>query len=167
MAITTPPISQVLVPCLSDGRPVLKSVSVLIAASAITLSGFTACVSPEQLRAHDEAACASHGFEPGTAEFAACLQRESLSGGRLVRACCAWALLRTRVVSATSATIGAYRVGVEAGDGECQLCVAFGHKFQRWEVLHGSVMLAHFPSNQQSAALGYGRRLFEVGTNEC
>jgi hypothetical protein len=59
------------------------------------------------------------------------------------------------------------QLGVEAGDGECQIFVAFGHKFERWEVLHGSVMLAHFPMDQQPAALGYGRRLFEVGPNQC
>jgi len=38
----------------------------------------SACVSPEELRAHDEAACRSFGFAPGTADFANCLQRESL-----------------------------------------------------------------------------------------
>ena len=52
---------------------------VLIATSAIMLYGLAACDSPEELRAHDEAACASYGFQPGTPDFAACLQRESLA----------------------------------------------------------------------------------------
>jgi hypothetical protein len=37
------------------------------------------CVTPEQLRQEDEAACLSYGFHQGTPDFAACLQRESLA----------------------------------------------------------------------------------------
>jgi hypothetical protein len=37
------------------------------------------CVSPEELRAHDEAVCAGYGFRLGTDDFATCLQRESLA----------------------------------------------------------------------------------------
>jgi hypothetical protein len=37
------------------------------------------CVSPEELRHEDEAACAGYGFKPGTNDFANCLQRESLA----------------------------------------------------------------------------------------
>jgi hypothetical protein len=46
---------------------------------AIMLIGLAACVSPEELRARDEAACARFGFQPGTPDFAVCLQRESLA----------------------------------------------------------------------------------------
>ena len=59
----------------------INPVLVLGATSFMMLGGLTACVSPEELRAHDEAACASYGFQPGTAGFAACLQRESIAGG--------------------------------------------------------------------------------------
>jgi hypothetical protein len=37
------------------------------------------CVSPEELRNEDEAACAGYGFHVGTDAFATCLQRESLA----------------------------------------------------------------------------------------
>jgi hypothetical protein len=43
------------------------------------LLGLAACVSPEELRQQDEAACLSYGFQRGTPDFAACLQRESLA----------------------------------------------------------------------------------------
>jgi hypothetical protein len=49
-----------------------------LGALAIML-GLTACASPEELRAADEAACASYGFQPNTPDFAGCLQRESLA----------------------------------------------------------------------------------------
>ena len=37
------------------------------------------CVSPEELRREDEAACTGYGFKAGTNDFANCLQRESLA----------------------------------------------------------------------------------------
>ncbi len=37
------------------------------------------CASPEELRLRDEAVCTGYGFHPGTDDFAACLQRESLA----------------------------------------------------------------------------------------
>ena len=37
------------------------------------------CVSPEELRQEDEAACTGYGFHPGTDAFASCLQKESLA----------------------------------------------------------------------------------------
>jgi hypothetical protein len=43
---------------------------------ALALAG---CVSPEELRAQDEAACAGYGFAPGTPDFAGCLQRQALA----------------------------------------------------------------------------------------
>lgn len=46
---------------------------------ALALAGLAGCVTPEELRAQDEAACRSYGFQPGTPDFAACLQRESLA----------------------------------------------------------------------------------------
>jgi hypothetical protein len=48
-------------------------------ALGLALASLAGCVSPEQLRQEDEAACASFGFQPGTNDFAACLQRESLA----------------------------------------------------------------------------------------
>lgn len=50
--------------------------AILVAALLLGLSG---CITPEELRQQDEAACSSYGFHPGTADFAACLQRENLS----------------------------------------------------------------------------------------
>ena len=43
------------------------------------MAGLAGCASPEQLRAEDEATCAGYGFQRGTAEFAGCLQQESLA----------------------------------------------------------------------------------------
>jgi hypothetical protein len=45
----------------------------------ILLLPLAACVTPEELRQQDEAACISYGFHQGTPDFAACLQRESLA----------------------------------------------------------------------------------------
>ncbi len=45
----------------------------------LALASLAACTSPEELRREDEAACTSYGFKPGTTDFAACLQRESLA----------------------------------------------------------------------------------------
>ena len=42
------------------------------------LVGLAACVSPEELRSRDEAACQGYGFQQGTTDFANCMQRESL-----------------------------------------------------------------------------------------
>jgi len=46
---------------------------------AAMLTSLAACVSPEQLREQDEATCVGFGFQRGTPDFAACLQRESLA----------------------------------------------------------------------------------------
>jgi len=47
---------------------------------AICAFAFAACcVSPEELRREDEAACTGYGFKAGTNEFGNCLQRESLA----------------------------------------------------------------------------------------
>ena len=46
---------------------------------ALSLVGLCACASPAELRARDEAACASYGFQPGTADFGRCLQQENLA----------------------------------------------------------------------------------------
>ena len=48
-------------------------------ALTIMLAGLMACASPEEIRAGDEAACRSDGFQPDTPDFAACLQRQSLA----------------------------------------------------------------------------------------
>jgi hypothetical protein len=55
-------------------RPVARA-----AVIAALLLGLAGCVSPEQLRQEDEAACTSYGFQRGTPDFAKCLQRESLA----------------------------------------------------------------------------------------
>jgi hypothetical protein len=52
------------------------SVVVLLGAALLALAG---CMSPEELRAHDEASCRGYGFHEGTNDFAACLQREQLA----------------------------------------------------------------------------------------
>lgn len=44
-----------------------------------TLLSLSGCVSPEQLRAQDQAACASYGFQNGTPDFAHCMQQENLA----------------------------------------------------------------------------------------
>ena len=51
----------------------MKTISIMV------LLAVAACVSPEQLRAQDEANCGSYGFQPGSPDFAACLQRENLA----------------------------------------------------------------------------------------
>ncbi len=43
------------------------------------LAALAGCISPEDLRRADEAQCTGYGFQPGTPDFAACLQRESLA----------------------------------------------------------------------------------------
>jgi hypothetical protein len=43
------------------------------------LSALPGCVSEAELRAQDEAQCASYGFERGTPAFAGCLQQETLA----------------------------------------------------------------------------------------
>jgi hypothetical protein len=45
----------------------------------LALVGLCSCASPQELRAQDEAACTGYGFQPGTLQFAECLQRESLA----------------------------------------------------------------------------------------
>ncbi len=55
-------------------RDLVRAVLLLAA-----LFSVAACVSPEELRQQDEAACLSYGFQRGTPDFAACLQRESLA----------------------------------------------------------------------------------------
>lgn len=49
----------------------------MLAIGALALA--TSCVSPEELRRQDEAACTGYGFKPDTNDFANCLQRESLA----------------------------------------------------------------------------------------
>jgi hypothetical protein len=46
---------------------------------ALALVGLCSCASAKELRARDQAACAGYGFQPGTLQFAECLQRESLA----------------------------------------------------------------------------------------
>jgi len=54
----------------------MKATIIPLVFVALALAG---CVTPEELRAADEAACRSYGFQPSTPDFAACLQRESLA----------------------------------------------------------------------------------------
>jgi hypothetical protein len=50
-----------------------------VAAGLALLPGLAGCMTPEELRLQDEAACRSFGFQANTNDFAACLQRESLA----------------------------------------------------------------------------------------
>jgi hypothetical protein len=58
-------------------RPV--SAGLVRAAALLLVAVLGGCVSAEELRARDEAACTSYGFQAGTPDFASCLQRESLA----------------------------------------------------------------------------------------
>jgi hypothetical protein len=53
--------------------------TILAAALAIGALALSSCVTPEELRRQDEARCVGFGFQTGTADFATCLQRESLA----------------------------------------------------------------------------------------
>jgi hypothetical protein len=53
-----------------------KRAALALAVSLIALPG---CVTQEELRKRDQAACISYGFQRGTTEFSTCLQRESIS----------------------------------------------------------------------------------------
>jgi hypothetical protein len=55
-----------------------KRHAVLLVLSAV-VPALAGCVSPQELRARDEATCRGYGFNPGTTEFATCLQREQLA----------------------------------------------------------------------------------------
>jgi hypothetical protein len=57
---------------------IMKSIA-NFAPLALSLICLCACVSPAELRARDEAACASYGFQPGTPDFFRCLQQENLA----------------------------------------------------------------------------------------
>jgi hypothetical protein len=48
-------------------------------AALLVLAGLAGCTTPEELRQYDAAQCRGYGFTPGTTDFAACLQRESLA----------------------------------------------------------------------------------------
>jgi hypothetical protein len=52
---------------------------VRIAVPGFAFLSLAGCVSAQELRQHDEAVCASYGFQPGSADFAKCLQRENLA----------------------------------------------------------------------------------------
>jgi hypothetical protein len=41
------------------------------------MAALSGCMSPEELRTEYEATCRSYGFQPGTAEIADCIERES------------------------------------------------------------------------------------------
>jgi hypothetical protein len=47
--------------------------------AGLMVTGLLACASLEELRSEDEASCAGYGFQHGTADFANCMQRESLA----------------------------------------------------------------------------------------
>jgi len=50
-----------------------------LALAALIVLGLSGCGTAEDLRRMDEARCQSYGFQAGTPDFAACLQRESLA----------------------------------------------------------------------------------------
>lgn len=49
------------------------------ALAPLSLLCLCACASPAELRARDEATCASYGFQPGSPDFGRCLQQENLA----------------------------------------------------------------------------------------
>jgi hypothetical protein len=51
----------------------------VVTIAIVALSALSACISDAELRAQDEAQCASYGFERGTPAFAGCLQQETLA----------------------------------------------------------------------------------------
>ncbi|HYM03023.1 MAG TPA: hypothetical protein VET85_08760 [Stellaceae bacterium] len=53
--------------------------AIKVALAGLLLACLAGCVSPEELRRADEARCRGFGFKPDTADFSACLQRESLA----------------------------------------------------------------------------------------
>lgn len=56
----------------------MKSIA-KFAPPALGLLCLCACASAAELRARDEAACASYGFQPGSPDFGRCLQQETLA----------------------------------------------------------------------------------------
>ncbi|MBM2886533.1 hypothetical protein [Chromobacterium amazonense] len=54
----------------------MKTTPMLIAITGCALA-LTACVSPQELHAMDQNACASFGFQPGTDGFAKCMMKQS------------------------------------------------------------------------------------------
>ena len=54
-----------------------RALILALVACAGALTG--SCMSPQEIRAYDEATCTGYGFQPGTTDFAACLQREVLA----------------------------------------------------------------------------------------
>jgi hypothetical protein len=57
----------------------MPSKTLFALAFLIGVATLASCVSPEELRRRDEAACTGYGFAPGSPEFAACLQQEGLA----------------------------------------------------------------------------------------
>ena len=55
-----------------------RRISVAGVAIALLLA-LLGCVSEAEIRAQDEAQCASYGFERGTLAFAGCIQQETLA----------------------------------------------------------------------------------------
>ena len=51
----------------------------VVGASIAALLALAGCVSEAEIRAQDEAQCASYGFERGTPAFAGCIQQETLA----------------------------------------------------------------------------------------
>ena len=71
--------ARVLMPVMGNRKKTMdvmpKRAARVLAVLFMTLTG---CTTAEELRQKDEAACVGYGFQRGTAEFAICLQRESI-----------------------------------------------------------------------------------------
>ncbi len=70
---------RVIMPCYEGTMGRGLSSLARIAGVLIGVIALAGCATPDELRQRDAAACESYGFQPGTPDFAACLQREELA----------------------------------------------------------------------------------------
>jgi hypothetical protein len=83
------------------GRTVIQ-----IVVAGMIVTGLSAGASPEKIRAADEMACSSSGFQPNTPDFAACLQRQSWRDNTRVRRRLSMVLLGTAQAGGARGGIG-------------------------------------------------------------
>jgi hypothetical protein len=65
---------------MSDARPIRVSERRLpVMTCGLMLLSLTGCVSEAELHQRDQGQCSTYGFQPGTTEFARCMQQENLA----------------------------------------------------------------------------------------
>ena len=64
----------------------MKTLKAMMCTAALFLVGACTVITPEQIRANDEARCASYGFRRGTDAFAKCLQEIDMARRAEIRA---------------------------------------------------------------------------------